>query len=53
MDSKKFIGALLITLVVMACSGGGEGLTECAKDCLPICLKEDGATISIYVRAKL
>ncbi|PON67987.1 Thionin [Trema orientale] len=36
--SVLFIGAFFQT---------GEALTPCAKECMPVCLKEDGATIPV------
>lgn len=47
MASKKTLTAsLLICLViVMACVENVESLSDCAKQCMPVCLKENGATI--------
>lgn len=44
--SKKTIIALLICLVItMASVKRTEALSDCAKQCMPVCLKEEGATI--------
>lgn len=46
MASKKTIAALLICLVIaMACVKRAETLSDCAKQCMPVCLREKGATI--------
>lgn len=47
MASKKTVAAvLLICLVIaMACVERAETLSDCAKECMPVCLKEKGATI--------
>jgi hypothetical protein len=46
MESKKAIAALLICLVItMASVKKAETLSDCAKECMPVCLKENGATI--------
>ena len=48
MMSKKTIGAMLICLVVtMACVERAESLSDCAKQCMPVCLKEKGSTIAV------
>ncbi|CAL5207738.1 unnamed protein product [Lathyrus oleraceus] len=46
--SKKIISTLLICLVItMASVKEAEPLSDCAKQCMPVCLKENGATIQI------
>ncbi|KEH41362.1 hypothetical protein MtrunA17_Chr1g0170831 [Medicago truncatula] len=46
MPSKKAIAVLLICLVIaMASVKKAETLSDCAKECMPVCLKEKGATI--------
>lgn len=48
MVSKKTIVSLLICLVItMACVKSAETLSDCAKQCMPVCLKEKGATIEV------
>ena len=48
MANKIAIPTLLIAmLVVVAFAQTGEALTECAKQCMPVCLKEQGATIPV------
>ncbi|GAU31390.1 hypothetical protein TSUD_19360 [Trifolium subterraneum] len=48
MASEKAIAALLICLVItMASVKKAETLSDCAKECMPVCLKENGATIDI------
>ena len=48
MRSKKTIVALLIFLVItMESIKKAETLSDCAKDCMPVCLKEKGATIDV------
>ncbi|KAA8539297.1 hypothetical protein F0562_025989 [Nyssa sinensis] len=47
MAAKKFIATLLMTaMVIMACAEIGEAISDCAKDCMPTCMKVDGASIS-------
>ncbi|KOM34373.1 hypothetical protein LR48_Vigan02g052300 [Vigna angularis] len=46
--SMKTIAGMLICLVIsMACVKRAETLSECAKQCMPVCLKEKGATIAV------
>ncbi|KAK9283436.1 hypothetical protein L1049_011678 [Liquidambar formosana] len=46
MAMKKTIAALLISaLVVMACTNMSEALSQCAKDCMPVCMGVEGATV--------
>ncbi|EXC32934.1 hypothetical protein L484_013049 [Morus notabilis] len=49
MASKITIPALLIATLVVAAAivETGEALSECAKQCMPVCLKEQGATIPV------
>ncbi|CAJ1967854.1 unnamed protein product [Sphenostylis stenocarpa] len=48
MVSKKAIAAMLICLVTtLACVERAETLSDCAKQCMPVCLKENGATIAV------
>ncbi|MCH99410.1 hypothetical protein A2U01_0020422 [Trifolium medium] len=48
MASKKAIAALLICLVItMASFKKAETLSDCAKECMPVCLQENGATIDV------
>ncbi|XP_057979115.1 uncharacterized protein LOC131165390 [Malania oleifera] len=43
---KKSIAAVMILAVVMAASAEvGEALSQCGKDCMPVCLRVEGATI--------
>ena len=47
MVAKKFAETLLITaLVVLAMATHTEALSDCAKNCMPTCLKVDGASMS-------
>jgi len=46
--SKKTIAGMLICLVIsVACVERAETLSDCAKQCMPVCLKEEGATIDV------
>jgi len=46
--SKKTIGAMLMCLVIsMGSVERAETLSDCAKQCMPVCLKEKGATIAV------
>jgi hypothetical protein len=42
----KTIAVLFVSVLVvtMGCANVSEALSPCAKDCMPVCLKEDGAT---------
>ncbi|KAK7305236.1 hypothetical protein VNO77_43138 [Canavalia gladiata] len=47
MASTKSIATLLISLVItMAYVKGDETLSDCAKSCMPVCLKENGASMA-------
>ncbi|GFZ05854.1 hypothetical protein Acr_18g0000240 [Actinidia rufa] len=47
MAAKKFAARLLITaLVVLVLVTHTEALSDCAKNCMPTCLKVDGASMS-------
>ncbi|OIW13255.1 hypothetical protein TanjilG_14188 [Lupinus angustifolius] len=46
MASKKTLAAFLICMVIaMAFVEKAETLSDCAKECMPVCLKEKGSTI--------
>ncbi|KAK7393071.1 hypothetical protein VNO78_21523 [Psophocarpus tetragonolobus] len=48
MVSKKTVAALLICLVItMTCVRRAETLSNCAKQCMPVCLREKGAIIEV------
>jgi len=52
MPSKKTIAGLLICLVIaMASVKKAETLSDCAKQCMPVCLNEKGATIDVCSEA--
>lgn len=48
MLTKKTMAMLLVgALIVMASVNLNEALSECAKDCMPVCLRVEGATIPV------
>ena len=48
--TNKIPAIVICVLVAMVCSysmKGSEALSDCAKPCMPVCLKEEGANIPI------
>ncbi|KAM1819434.1 hypothetical protein ACFX15_001020 [Malus domestica] len=48
--TNKIPAIVICVLVVMVCScimKGSEALSDCAKPCMPVCMKEEGASIPI------
>ncbi|RYR73558.1 hypothetical protein Ahy_A02g007947 [Arachis hypogaea] len=45
---KKYVVAMLICMVLaIVCFNYAETLSDCAKQCMPVCLQERGATIEV------
>ncbi|GMN51051.1 hypothetical protein TIFTF001_020210 [Ficus carica] len=49
MPNKNTISTLLIMTLLVAAAfvQKGKALSDCAKECMPVCLKEKGATIPV------